>query len=88
MPENDKPTMTEDEIAHNERMAADQGDEDGNDPDINRARNDPAPVYREEQGNDPPDYDPIEATDAPEYDDQPTFDEWMRSGDVEGLNDN
>ena len=87
MPGNDKPTMSDDEIAHNERMAADQGGEDRNDRDINRARNDPAPVYNE-QGDGPPDYDPIEATDAPEYDDQPTYDEWMRGGDVEELNDN
>ena len=82
----DKPTTTEDEIAHGEAMAANMGDEDAADTDINRARNDPAPDYEENRDNEPPVYDPIEATDAPEYDDQPSMEEWMQGGDIDNLN--
>ena len=86
MPEDAKPSMTEEEIAHNERMAADQGDPDRNDAEITQARNDPAPAYKEES-NDPPEYDHHEETDAPEFDPCNDTDEWFRGEDIGHFND-
>ncbi len=78
----DKPTTTDEERAHGEAMARDMSDEDANDRDIDRARRDPAPEYEEDNNNGIPTYDPVEATDAPEYDPHPSFEEWMASGDI------
>jgi hypothetical protein len=68
-------------------MDRDMGNEDANDRDVNRARRDPAPEYREDRNNGLPDDDPIKATDAPDYDPPPSLEEWMASADVEDVND-
>ena len=80
--------MIDDEIAHHKAAARDMRDEDKNDTDNDRARNDPAPDYREQHGDGAPDYDPIEAGDTPEYDAQPSMEEWMQAGDIDDLSNN
>lgn len=74
----DKPTTTDEEREHGERMAQDMERNDNQDQDEVRASNDPAPQYNEGSSNDPPTYDPIESKDAPDYTEQPSFEEWMR----------
>ncbi|KAI0201343.1 hypothetical protein F4808DRAFT_424866 [Astrocystis sublimbata] len=74
-----KPTTTDAEIAHGQQMAADMTRNDDRDPAEVKASNDPAPTYKADASRDPPAYDLVEATKAPVYDHQLSFEEWMRN---------
>jgi len=68
-------------MAHANQIVADIGPEqDG--ADVERARADTAPAYKEDASKDPPAYDLKEGGSSPGYDFQQSLEEWMRGGDI------